>query len=90
MSTTNRFKSLYLKAHNAQTQLLIDAGIQVDIDGYPLCSDATLEKKLTEKQLEDYDHYESKKELLNRKWKKCHYHPDSCLSDPIRKIINEE
>jgi len=79
------FKSLYLKAHNAQTQLLIDAGIQVDIEGYPLCSDSW-----TEKQLEAYDHYESKKELLNRKWKRCHYHPDSCLSDPIRKIINEE
>ena len=58
------FKSLYFKAHNAQTQLLIDAGIQVDIQGYPLCSDSTLEKTLTEKQLELYDYYESKKNLL--------------------------
>ena len=59
------FKTLYLKAHNAQTQLLIDAGIQVDIEGYPLCSDSTLEKTLTEKQLELYDYYESKKNLLS-------------------------
>jgi len=83
-------KSLYFKAHNAQTQLLTDAGIQVDIQGYPLCSDSTLEKTLTEKQLEVYDYYESKKDLLNHKWRICHYHPDSCLSDPIRKIISEE
>jgi hypothetical protein len=84
------FKGQYLKAHNAQTQLLIDAGIQVDIEGYPLCSDSWLEKTLSEKQLEDYDNYESKKDLLNHKWRICHYHPDSQLSDPIRKRISEE
>jgi hypothetical protein len=84
------FKTLYLKAHNAQTQLLIDAGIQVDIEGYPLCSDSTLEKTLTEKQLELYDYYESKKNLLNHKWRMCNYNIDARLSDPIRKTINEE
>ena len=84
------FKSLYLKAHNAQTQLLIDAGIQVDIEGYPLCSDSWLGKTLSEKQLEKYDYYESKKDLLNHKWRICNYHQDAQLSDPIRKRINEE
>lgn len=83
-------KTLYFKAHNAQTQLLIDAGIQVDIQGYPLCSDSTLEKTLTEKQLQVYDYYESKKDLMNHKWRICHYHPHSRESDPIRKIISEE
>lgn len=84
------FKTQYFKAHNAQTQLLIDAGIQVDIQGYPLCSDSTLEKTLTKKQLEAYDNYESKKDLLNHKWRICNYNEDSRSTNPIRMINKGE
>ena len=60
------FKIQYKKAHGAQVKLLIEWGIQVDADGYPLCSDTWLSKVLSPKQLREYDHYESVKDELNR------------------------
>lgn len=60
------FKIQYQKAHSAQVKLLTDCGIQLDADGYPLCSDTWLSKVLTPKQLREYDHWESIKDELLR------------------------
>ena len=60
------FKSQYFKAHNAQAKHLTECGIQLDVDGYPLCSDTWLSKALTPKQLREYDHWESIKDELLR------------------------
>ena len=67
------FKIQYQKAHNAQAKHLTECGIQLDVDGYPLCSDSWLEKVLTPKQLREYDHFESIKDELNRKERICNY-----------------
>ncbi len=61
------FKIQYAKAHTAQVKHLTECGVQLDADGYPLCSDAWLEKVLSPKQLREYDYYESVKDELNRK-----------------------
>ena len=61
------FEIQYKKAHGAQVKLLIEWGIQVDVDGYRLCSDTWLSKVLSPKQLREYDYYESIKDELNRK-----------------------
>lgn len=58
------FKTQYQKAHNAQIKHLKECGIQLDVDGYALCSDSWIEKMLTPKQLREHDHWESIKDEL--------------------------
>ena len=60
------FDIQYKKAHGAQVKLLIEWGIQIDADGYTLCSATWLSKVLSPKQLREYDYYESVKDELNR------------------------
>ena len=57
-------KQKYFKAHDAQVNLLLEANVQLDTDGYPLCSSRYLEKMLSDEQLLNYDHLQDIKDAL--------------------------